>query len=81
MKLTAPSAESGVIDIRNMEWEQFAIATNGQFKGEVIYRSVAGWHSLTNGRYWPIKNDLGRNSYVPDMDVRLLKTGDTLTIE
>lgn len=84
MKLTVTSQKLEIIPLRDMRHTQFAVAVNGQFKGEVFYCNVAGIHGLTEDRYWPSAYIAGKTDgyvYTPDFDVQLLQEGDILTIK
>lgn len=85
MRLVARSMQDDSIDISEMQDNDFALAIEGQYQGEVFYKNVAGIHGLTDGRYWPsefIEQERGRASaYVPKIRVRLFKAGDILTIQ
>lgn len=88
MKLTLSyDNRPNVIPIRWMTWGSLGIVDSGEFAGEIIYCDVSGWHSLTEGRWWPSSEEVGRRdgrtpyAYVPDMPIRLLKDGDCLTVE
>jgi hypothetical protein len=75
-----------VIPIREMENGDLGVVVgcNVEFldlAGEIIFCNVAGWHSLTESRYWPSEYMLlkeKRSAYVPALMVRLLSKGDTL---
>lgn len=84
MKVKGTVAPRGV-SIREMKDGELGMVVSGEFAGEVIFRNVAGWHSLTEHRYWPSdymvdKRTHGR-AYVPNLTVALFTAGDTLTIE
>jgi hypothetical protein len=83
MRLTLSyDQKPNVVPIREMKSNTLGIVDSGQFAGEIIYRDVSGWHSLTEGRWWPAVPYNGTGSdYVPDMPIRLLKDGDCLTVE
>lgn len=84
---TVTTASSVSIDVRDMLDKQFAVVTRYEpemffgslaFKlvGEIIYRDYAGWHGLTDGRFWPSTGHV----YVPNMRVRLLNAGELLEV-
>ncbi len=96
MKLTLIGlAMPATIHAKDMEDGDFAVivsvpaesfhnafdAIHGVQLGEILYRNVAGWHSLTANRYWPDDyKDKNRSSYIPDFRVRVLEAGDVLTV-
>jgi hypothetical protein len=71
-----------IVPIRAMKLNTLGIVDSGEFVGELIYCDVSGWHSLTEGRWWPAAPYSGSGTaYVPDLPIRLLKDGDCLTVE
>jgi hypothetical protein len=83
MKLLLEREVSDSILVRDMLDNTFGIVTEGQFSGEIIWRNVAGWHSLTENRWWPsahVEHKSGGTPYVPDFKVRVLAAGTTITI-
>lgn len=86
MKLTAATPQQETVAMRDMKQGDIGVVVSGEFSGEVFLCNIAGWHGLTEHRYWAsdyMERQRGNkhgHAYVPDIHLRLLKTGDTLTV-
>lgn len=85
-KMTLVTKDTGTIPISDMQDGSLAMVVSNEFFGEIIYKNVAGWHSLTSDRWWPSDyveqgmNGKERRAYVPNITVRLIKNGETLIV-
>jgi hypothetical protein len=84
MKIEAQAVRPLCIPASEMKDGDFALVVTGQFAGEVLFRNVAGFHSLTVNRYWPSEYIAGKSdgllhTYMPEQTVQLLQVGDVLT--
>lgn len=76
-----------LIPVRSMQYGQIARIEKSLEKwdtnmiGEIIVCNVMGWFTLGTDRYWPSEYANKRNSYVPDLLVRPLLAGETITIK
>jgi hypothetical protein len=71
-----------IVSISELKDGTLAIATNGEFKGELFYRNVAGVVGISGNRYWPsMYMSKDSHPYIPDFDVRPITGGITITIQ
>lgn len=80
MKLIA-STHTSAIPASEMKEGDIGVVVSDYFAGEVMFRNIAGWHSLTEPRFWPSKyivetrngKPYDTTSYVPNCKVQLLE--------
>jgi hypothetical protein len=76
MRLTfSHSSPQSTFSVLDMDENSYAIVVSDFLYNEVIYRNMAGWHGLTSNLYWSFSAGIR-----PNMQVRLLKSGDCLTL-
>jgi hypothetical protein len=80
------SPVSADLTLRDLPDGALAIVLDGEFKGELFYKNVAGLHSISGNRYWPSayaeRSQGGLNHYQGPLDARCRQVvaGDVLAV-
>lgn len=71
------SPETKVATLGNLPDGALAIVLDGEFRGELFFKNVAGLHSISGNRYWSAKGYCGPTSAA----CRMIEAHDVLTIQ
>ena len=80
MYIVIEQENNPIIPISDLPDGTLAIATDGQFLGELFYKNVAGVIGITQDRYWPSAYMAKDRSYTPYFNVRAVKGSITIKL-